>query len=732
MPTAPRRYASVTANDYNTSPTFVHRLIPYLPDYPEYSTADTTSSTTAAAATTSSTTTSHHHHPPQLQTTTSIRRDSTSVPATDADMQMNFGAPSASWRRSSGLPSYSRQFANIPEYAGAATTTPTNAVGAGSGLPAVLLSSASSPSQSSSPFRDPSFFVPSYLRNSRYVARLEAARRSKLAAAQREQSSTHLQQQQQPSLSASSSHVNLYRMAPSHRGMTYDIVEKEPAVTTTTPAAAAAPSTAAASEDKPSPLPSRWNENDRHEGLDLTNDGMEVRYMGHVHKPDHEAASVRADYPMPREGGIYYYEATILVKPKDAVIAVGFSSKNASLERLPGWDNDSWAYHGDDGKAFIGEGQGQGRPFGPTFGVNDTIGCGVNFTTGSAFFTKNGILVGIAFKDLQNSKNIAFYPSIGMKRHNGMHVRVNFGQQPFMYDIDGMVKKEKLAVVSEIKQTSTANLQPPLDEDRLLQELVAQFLTQEGYYETARAFAEEVRQESVALDNGQPRSLYEHEPGEDIDTANRQKIRAAILEGDIDRALKYTNAYFPKILQDNPHILFKLRCRKFLEMMCKCSDSSNAAAAERERDGAEEAMDVDDRYSDGEGMDTEVPTSTAKVHDTTKFHELLTEAVQYGQQLRMDYPSDEYGGDKKYLDDIFSLVAYPDPRSSVHGHYLDASGRIAVADDLNAAILISLGKSSTAALETLYSQTEVLLNELSEEGGTGAFINLRTDLLMNP
>lgn len=127
------------------------------------------------------------------------------------------------------------------------------------------------------------------------------------------------------------------------------------------------------------------------------------------------------------------------------------------MERLPGWDNESWAYHGDDGKAFVGENQGQGRPFGPTYGVNDTIGCGVNFTTRSGFFTKNGILVGMpplfprysrikltivgtAFKDLPTSKSIAFYPSIGMKRHNGMHVRVNFGQQPFMFDIDGMVK----------------------------------------------------------------------------------------------------------------------------------------------------------------------------------------------------------------------------------------------------------------------------------------------------
>lgn len=173
------------------------------------------------------------------------------------------------------------------------------------------------------------------------------------------------------------------------------------------------------------------------------------------------------------------------------------------------------------------------------------------------------------------------------------------------------------------------------------------------------------------------------------------EIRAAILEGDMDKALKYTNAYFPKVLQDNPHILFKLRCRKFLEMMCKCSDSSSAAATEAKR--GEEEMEVDDGYSDGEGMDTEEPRTT--VDDTTKFHELLTEAVQYGQQLRMDYPSDEYGGDKQYLEDIFSLVAYPDPRSSVHGHHLDASGRVAVADDLNAAILGMLFYSEIHLIE---------------------------------
>ena len=78
------------------------------------------------------------------------------------------------------------------------------------------------------------------------------------------------------------------------------------------------------------------------------------------------------------------------------MIGVGFSSNKASLERLPGWEHESWAYHGDDGKTFSGESPGQGRPYGQTFGVNDTIGCGVNFSSGCAFFTKNGNYLGMA------------------------------------------------------------------------------------------------------------------------------------------------------------------------------------------------------------------------------------------------------------------------------------------------------------------------------------------------
>ena len=249
------------------------------------------------------------------------------------------------WRKHAPLPPYSRQFANLPDFAMAGSMPPNH------------------------------FFKPSYLRNSRYVAKLEQAHRAKLAA-QRDHNTTHTSNP--TSLSTSSSNANLHRTAASHRGMTYDIIENRPP-----------------SEDESlNELPSRWNESDKCMMLEILADGLEVRYNGPVNKHEHEAAAVRAQYSMPPQCGIYYFEVTILSKSKDGMIGVGFSSSKASLERLPGWEQESWAYHGDDGKAFFGESQGQGKPYGPTFTLNDIVGCGVNFSSRTAFFTKNGSFLG--------------------------------------------------------------------------------------------------------------------------------------------------------------------------------------------------------------------------------------------------------------------------------------------------------------------------------------------------
>lgn len=156
--------------------------------------------------------------------------------------------------------------------------------------------------------------------------------------------------------------------------MTYDLIEKAPPPSIETVA----------------PLPSKWNTNDKYSGLEILADGLEVKYSGgRASEREHEAYSVRADHPMPTQCGIYYFEVTILSKKReDSSIGVGFSSKDVPLSRPPGWEPESWAYHGDDGHSFCG--QSSGKRYGPSFTYDDTIGCGVNFRTGTVFFTKNG------------------------------------------------------------------------------------------------------------------------------------------------------------------------------------------------------------------------------------------------------------------------------------------------------------------------------------------------------
>ena len=213
------------------------------------------------------------------------------------------------------------------------------------------------------------FFEPSYLKESKYMEKLKAAHKAKLAAQADEQ---FTRSSKPGSLSTSSSSVSLHKMAPSHRGMLYEIIERQPEV----------------EDDGLTALPSKWAETDKNAGLEISADGQDVKFVGPSKTLDHEAASTRSDNPMPSQCGIYYYEVTIISKGKEGMIGVGFSGANASLEKLPGWEPDSWAYHGDDGKSFCAA--TQGKPYGPTFTSGDVIGCGVNFMKGCAFFTKNG------------------------------------------------------------------------------------------------------------------------------------------------------------------------------------------------------------------------------------------------------------------------------------------------------------------------------------------------------
>ncbi|KAF4448743.1 hypothetical protein F53441_7891 [Fusarium austroafricanum] len=545
---------------------------------------------------------------------------------------------------------------------------------------------------------DENFFVPTYLENSTYVQKLHDAHKAKVQARDSTRASAN-------GLMQHSASFNSHPLPPgSHRGMSHTVIERPPAFE---------------EDDDLAPLPTKWNKDDQWGGIEIQPDGHGVKYVGpkNQHDRDHEACAVRADHYMPPQCGIYYFEVQIMAaKRDDATIGIGFATKTATLSRPIGWEPEAWGYHGDDGRCFTG--QNIGRHYGPIYNASDVIGCGVNFRENNAFFTKNGVKIGTAFHDVNRGK---LYPAISLKKP-GEFIRVNFGQTPFVYNIDDLMREERERVQKDIQSTDTSSLVPDMSETDVIQALVLQFLQHDGYVETARAFAEDmkVQKEALSLDPGV--KVDGISIRDDEDANNRQRIRRAILEGDIDRALKYTNAYYPHVLRDNEHVYFRLRCRKFIELVRKAAQLN----MRREIKGnghvinvAPQTMDLDLNGSENASWDVDGS------ENTTELAELERSMLEYGQKLQEEYANDPRVEVSKALNEIWALVAYQNPLKEPQvSHLLDRSGRVSVAEELNSAILLSLGKSSRAALEKVYAQTSVLLEDLRQDGGEGAFTSV--------
>ncbi|KFX86107.1 hypothetical protein V490_09222 [Pseudogymnoascus sp. VKM F-3557] len=456
---------------------------------------------------------------------------------------------------------------------------------------------------------------------------------------------------------------------------------------------------------------------------------------------------------MPMQSGIYYFEVKIVSrKMEDSSIAIGFSTKDVPLSRPPGWEPNSWAYHGDDGHSYCC--QSSGKSYGPTFTTDDVIGCGVNFHTGSAFFTKNGKHLGTAFREMFREVRGKLFPSVGMMKP-GEHVWVNFGQSPFVFDIDSMILKEKQAIEEQVAATSTANLAPPLDETSLIQSLVLQYLSHDGYVETAKAFSDEVRSEKQALNIGNKEEVKGFEFHDDGDASQRQEIRNAVLEGDVDTALHLTESHYPKVFQDNEEIYFRLQCRKFIEMIhrgaeirSKSSNNTTTGGGARSNghhdydaydDMVNQHMELDhphDHHQQNHNhqqngnfdkMDTDGgsggATSNGAVHDD--YDRLLEETINFGKAISAEFAHDQRKSTQRTLQDAFALLAYEDPLHAPDvAHHLSVGKRVALAEDLNAAILVSQGKNPSTALERLIKQTVVMAEDLAENGGPGSFVNV--------
>lgn len=239
------------------------------------------------------------------------------------------------------------------------------------------------------------------------------------------------------------------------------------------------------------------------------------------------------------------------------------------------------------------------------------------------------------------------FPMAGL-RSPGEAIRANFGHQPFKYDIESHVHIQRNAQWSKIQSTpfawspsdktfETETAPAPTadtrkqreDETReAIERLVMDYLSHRGYAGTAEAFrlglaarasASALNAASIASTrpSGSSSSMEVSLPSPSeskalsissgADILARQRITAALLSGDVDYALETMGDRYPEALSDNGGwLLFRLRCRKFVELVLEAAVALKIA---RKVEAAEAAA-----RDKGKGTSTSAGFANAHAH----------------------------------------------------------------------------------------------------------------------
>lgn len=171
---------------------------------------------------------------------------------------------------------------------------------------------------------------------------------------------------------------------------------------------------------------------------------------------------------------VSYYEVSILEKPKENnsddeiddddfrlgnpgepilttpsrsndCVAVGLATESFHVHsRMPGWDRQSFGYHGDDGGIFHSSG-GMVKRYGPTFAAGDTVGCGIDYVEQGIFYTLNGQFLGYAWTGIDEEflKN-DLYPVVGLDTSCPLYLNFGTGtDEPFQFDLSSFLMKHE-------------------------------------------------------------------------------------------------------------------------------------------------------------------------------------------------------------------------------------------------------------------------------------------------
>ncbi|GAA6031488.1 hypothetical protein JCM8097_006480 [Rhodosporidiobolus ruineniae] len=548
-----------------------------------------------------------------------------------------------------------------------------------------------------------------------------------------------------------------------------------------------------AAGDAPILLPTCWDEDDRCALLELSSDGLSVSFAGSAKYGDRDAAAIRANRPVPSQAGIYYYEVQILDKGTNGYIGIGLSHRTVSLSRLPGWEENSYGFHADDGRAFCC--QGTGERFGPTFTTGDVVGCGVDWTNagppradnersgpggkeaqrlkegntgGRVFFTKNGTFLGYAFYNLQGK----LYPTVGLRTPHEA-VRVNFGHEPFRFDIEGLVLERKRTILSRIASSGPSPssllstppsppipaLLPPSVTERTheaLQALISSYLVHNGYAASASAFSKQIRSEreerakgllpaSPSLPSASTSAAAPPAQEDDLlssiasSSALRAQIRTAATSGHAQLALSLLETHYPAVLteqgEEDGGVLFKLRCRVFIEAVLALSKANKEGiSTDASSEGKDTAMD--DAASavnpDPAGETFTTPPTSPTSSSAPPSPPTLDALLSLGRELHAAYSAEPRPRVRDELQAVLGLMAYQDPEADASGRTrecLRRSEREKVADEVNRAVLLASHLPPIPALEHLYRHTVASVQLAGDLGsGAAALVDVQKEL----
>uniref|UniRef100_A0A915E3I7 Uncharacterized protein n=1 Tax=Ditylenchus dipsaci TaxID=166011 RepID=A0A915E3I7_9BILA len=134
-------------------------------------------------------------------------------------------------------------------------------------------------------------------------------------------------------------------------------------------------------EEELFPLPSCWNPNDCHPNLQIGSDFLSLKFNGSA-TDESAAASVRTVEAIPNDCRLFYFEVKVLNAGRNGKLAIGLGDMGAHLQDLPGWDSDSFGYHGDDGRKFYGrDKKAKGHTYGDKYTTGDVKSVDGNLMT---------------------------------------------------------------------------------------------------------------------------------------------------------------------------------------------------------------------------------------------------------------------------------------------------------------------------------------------------------------